>query len=188
MNKHGHADSRACGSRYEATPDHGQERIATPNISSQSEGVILNRSHKWRTCRVSFPPGHLNGLPKRRLLAHYGLQSLRNHWRRHVDVDVKTVKRHSIPPYFSGPDNGPGSQNWTTLTVGRLRSCKPPIGALSRWQSFEHLLCPPEPRSLAPPQVTRHRRLLVQHLLRPFAGFGVAPLGGQQVREIQVRF
>jgi hypothetical protein len=58
----------------------------------------------------------------------------------------------------------------------------------SRWQSLQHLISPPKPRPLPPPQVTGHAGLLIEHLLRPFAGFGVAPLRGQQFREIQVCF
>src|SRR5208282_2910307 len=61
-----------------------------------------------------------------------------------------------------------------------------PGGALSRWQSFEHLIRAPKPRPLASPQVAGHGGFLVEHLLRPLAGFGVAPLGGQQIREIQI--
>src|ERR1039458_4940905 len=67
----------------------------------------------------------------------------------------------------------------------------PPLGSSrlasrSRRQSLQHLIRPPKPRPLPPPQVPGHSRLLIEHLLRPLAGFGVAALGGQQIREIQV--
>ena len=64
---------------------------------------------------------------------------------------------------------------------------RPPDASVPlRWQSLQHLMRSPKPWPLTPSQVAGHRRLLIEHLLRPFAGFGVASLGGQQVREIQV--
>jgi len=57
----------------------------------------------------------------------------------------------------------------------------------SRRQSFQHLVRTTEPQPFLAAQVSGHRRLLIEHLLRPFAGFGVASLGRKHAREIQVR-
>ena len=56
-----------------------------------------------------------------------------------------------------------------------------------RRQSFQHLMRTTEPWPFAAAQVGRHRWLLIEHLLRPFAGFDVASLGRKHAREIQVR-
>jgi hypothetical protein len=44
-----------------------------------------------------------------------------------------------------------------------------------------------EPGPFSAAQVGGHRRLLIEHLLRPVAGFGVASLGRKHARKIQVR-
>src|SRR5208337_69792 len=66
------------------------------------------------------------------------------------------------------------------------RSGIPLTGVLSRGQFLKHLLRPPEPRPFPSPQISGHGRLLIEHLLRPLASFGIAALGGQQLRKVQV--
>jgi len=53
-------------------------------------------------------------------------------------------------------------------------------------QALEHLVCALEPDAFPAAQVAGHGRFLVEHLLRPLAGFGGASLGSQQFRVIQV--
>jgi hypothetical protein len=76
-----------------------------------------------------------------------------------------------------------------TDKLKRLSGLKRPLTQIStrlRRHSFQHIFSPSEPRPLAPPQVARHTRFLVEHLLRPLPGLSVAAFGGQEFREIEV--
>ena len=73
---------------------------------------------------------------------------------------------------------------WPSTSVYKMSD--PSADAPLRGHPLQHLIRPPKPRPLPPPQIARHGRFLIEHLLRPLAGFGVASLGGQQFREIQV--
>ena len=59
---------------------------------------------------------------------------------------------------------------------------------LSRRQLLQRLPRPLRPGPLASTQISRHRRFLVEHLLRPLARLGSAPFRSKKVREVQISF
>src|SRR5713226_899159 len=100
MEKHRHGYSGACGSRHEPAPDQRQERIASLNVSSYSERVVLHRPNERWTCTVSYPqpPPRTKRFPECRPFMHCGFEPLSNHMRRHVNVHVEAVDGHTTVP------------------------------------------------------------------------------------------
>src|SRR5712691_5670435 len=67
-----------------------------------------------------------------------------------------------------------------------LSACK--SGTLRSWQPRQQRTSLAEPRTLPPPQISRHGRLLGENLPRPLAGFGDASLRLQEQRIIVISF